>query len=67
MYQIWLPSNYNLSRNLKRFVHGNRSSLNEGALSVNEQYFADFQEIHYRDGIKLSQDDWNKGIEAEGD
>jgi len=61
------PSDYYLFRNLKQFVRGKRFSSNEEAISVVEQYFAELPENHYRDGINLLQDHWNKCIEVEGD
>lgn len=39
----------------------------EEAIAVVEQYFAELPENHYRDGIKLLEDHWNKCVQVEGD
>ena len=56
------PSDYYLFRQtIKRF------SSNEEAIAAVEQYFAELPENHYRDGIKLLEDRWNKCVQVEGD
>ena len=67
IHQIWLPSDYYLFRNLKQFLRGKRFSSNEEAIAAVEQYFAELPENHYRDGIKLLEDRWNKCVQVEGD
>ena len=61
------PSDYYLFRNLKQFLRGKRFSSNEEAIAAVEQYFAELPENHYRDGIKLLEDLWNKCVQVEGD
>ena len=61
------PSDYYLFRNLKQFLRGKRFSSNEEAIAAVEQYFAELPENHYRDGIKLLEDRWNKCVQVEGD
>ena len=61
------PSDYYLFRNLKQFLRGKRFSSNEEAITAVDGYFAELPESHYRDGIKLLEDHWNKCIEVKGD
>ena len=60
-------SDYHLFRNLKRYLRGKRFSSNEEAITAIDGYFAELPESHYRDGIKLLEDHWNKCIEVKRD
>ena len=61
------PSDYYLFRNLKQFFRGKRFSSNEAAITAVDKYFAELPKSHYRDGIKILGNHWNKCIEVKGD
>lgn len=61
-----VPKDYYFFRNLK-FVLENIFPSNGEVISVVAQYFADFPENHYRDGVKLLRDQWNGYFELNGD
>lgn len=63
-------SYYYFFRNLKQLVRSKNSSsmknaLNEGAISVVDQYFAELPENPHRDGINLLQDHQNECFEMQ--
>lgn len=49
------------------YVRGKHISSNLEAISVMKQYFAEFPENHYIDGIKILLVHWNKCIQVKGD
>lgn len=61
------PSDYYLFRNLKEFLRGKHFSSNEEATAAVEAYFAELPENHYRHGVELLEERWNKCIEVDGD
>ena len=60
-------SDYYLFRNLKQFLRGKRFSSNEEAITAVDGYFTELPESHYRNGIQLLDDNWNKLFEFKED
>jgi histone-lysine N-methyltransferase SETMAR len=61
------PSDFYLFPKLKPFLACQHFSLNQEATAAVEGYFADLMKNHYRDGIMVLEQCWNKCISLMGD
>jgi len=61
------PSDFCLFPKLKHFLAGQRFSSYEEAIAAVEGYFADLIKNHYKDGIMVLENRWNKCISLKGD
>jgi histone-lysine N-methyltransferase SETMAR len=60
------PSDFCLFPKLKLFLAGQRFSSNQAAIAAVEGYFVDLTKNHYRDGIMVLENRWNKCISLKG-
>jgi hypothetical protein len=61
------PSDFYLFPKLKLFLHGQRFSSNQEAITAVEGYLADLRKNHYRDGIMALEHRWSKCISLKGE
>jgi histone-lysine N-methyltransferase SETMAR len=61
------PSDIYLFPNFKLFLAGQDFSSNQEAIAAVAGYFVDLTKNHYRDGIMVLENRWNKRISLKGD